>query len=519
MEQITIDFLPAGATAVCHASQFDAGRVIRMNLKNGGAVYTLSGSEIIKAKITRPDGTSIEENIENTASSYVDLVTSAGTCDVSGTNKGELVIEKDGATIGSKNFRMEVEEDAYGGAGGVVVESASGAIASFETDIEDELVELKAKIEPVQDLHGYSHPWAGGAGKNKINIHGTVYSATKNPGDVIPLEPGQVIDELSTNGYIREQYVSFVTEGEKVKITSTNNAYGIGFVFSCSPNTRYTVSRLSGSRMSVVFYTIEGIRMTTGYTGWKTGNFSFTSPDDDTVGFGILIASPSETNTEIIYEQIQLEEGSSATEYEPYENICPISGHDEVNITRTGKNQFNKTNFQNLVTKYEPYDGETVTVTFGQTVYKGYLDAKKQKIIATHTGLVLSTDNANIINRVNANKYRVFNTNCGAKITGTDYADIICDKLKSQTGSTNDGRCYINAGGDIRMNFATEYNSVADMLADTGSIALVYPLETPIEIPLSGIRQLETRSGENNVYNDTGDTSLKYYKRAGRATA
>ena len=30
---------------------------------------------------------------------------------------------------------------------------------------------LEATIEPIQPLHGYDHPWAGGAGKNKFDYN------------------------------------------------------------------------------------------------------------------------------------------------------------------------------------------------------------------------------------------------------------------------------------------------------------------------------------------------------------
>ena len=37
---------------------------------------------------------------------------------------------------------------------------------------------------------------------------------------------------------------------------------------------------------------------------------------------------------------MQLEEGSTATSYEPYENICSISGWAGIEVYRTGKNIF-----------------------------------------------------------------------------------------------------------------------------------------------------------------------------------
>ena len=165
-------------------------------------------------------------------------------------------------------------------------------------------------------------------------------------------------------------------------------------------------------------------------------------------------------------------------------------------------------------TEYEPYSGESITVSLGGTYYGGKLvqsEDGSRKIVLSHAQLVLSSANANIINRVNANKYRVFNADCGAKITGSDYADIKCNKMSSQTGTANDNRCYINSTGDIRMNFTSEYNTVADMIAAMESITVVYPLETPIEINLPDGDPLTTIAGENNVYCNTGNTALTYY--------
>ena len=55
-----------------------------------------------------------------------------------------------------------VDFDIYGEASGT-------AEASFIDGAEASLVECEIGIVPTQDLHGYSKPWAGGAGKNKFD--------------------------------------------------------------------------------------------------------------------------------------------------------------------------------------------------------------------------------------------------------------------------------------------------------------------------------------------------------------
>lgn len=154
MEQLMLDLIPTGAKAVCHVSQNDIGRTIRFNLTSGGTAYTLAGTETIKVFIKKPDGTTAERNIANTSSTYVDWVTGEGDCDVAGKNECELVITSGTTVIGSKNFTMKVEEDPYNGQG-VVIETASGNPAVFDTNIVDLFVEIKCTVNAIQE----GTPW------------------------------------------------------------------------------------------------------------------------------------------------------------------------------------------------------------------------------------------------------------------------------------------------------------------------------------------------------------------------
>ena len=55
--------------------------------------------------------------------------------------------------------------------GGNVTGTVEGASVSFSDGSDGiPMEECEVTIVPSQDLHGYSKPWAGGAGKNKFNI-------------------------------------------------------------------------------------------------------------------------------------------------------------------------------------------------------------------------------------------------------------------------------------------------------------------------------------------------------------
>lgn len=154
MEQVVISLTPAGIKSVCHASQYDIGRVIRFNLIDGGTPYTLDGTEVIKITIRKPSGAVVERSVPNTVSTYVDWTTADGDCDEVGKCECEFVITKNSVVIGSRNFTMKVEADAYGA--DVVVETAGPSpVASFETNIVDLFVEIKCSVNAIQE----GTPW------------------------------------------------------------------------------------------------------------------------------------------------------------------------------------------------------------------------------------------------------------------------------------------------------------------------------------------------------------------------
>lgn len=157
MERLTLNLLPIGNTPVCHASQNDSGRTIRFDLVENTTPVTLSGTETIKAKITKPDDTTTEISVTNTSSTYIDLVLNSDDCDVAGEASGELVITDNGKVIGSKNFILKVEADAYDG---IEIEerTASGTIATFDTNLVEALTSCKCQINAIQSGSGTPSP-------------------------------------------------------------------------------------------------------------------------------------------------------------------------------------------------------------------------------------------------------------------------------------------------------------------------------------------------------------------------
>lgn len=130
MESFNLNIIPGKDRPVCHASQYDIGRTIRVNLFEDFNVFTLDGTEVISISVRKPDGNVVTESVTNTSDSYVEFVTTEQMTACHGSNLCELKIEKGADVIGTMNFILEVEQDPLEGG----VQSAS-EIDNLETQI------------------------------------------------------------------------------------------------------------------------------------------------------------------------------------------------------------------------------------------------------------------------------------------------------------------------------------------------------------------------------------------------
>lgn len=176
METVKINMVPKGAVKAAHASQGDAPRVVRFELFDELLPYTLDGSEDITLKVVRPDTEEIVSSVTNTEEAYIDVSFTSEMTAIRGVANCEINISKNGADLGSHNFDLNIERDAYGE--DITVETASGVIATFTTGVIDNLVGLKTTFEPKQDLHGYETPWIDSNVVNKAPYLSRALSGT-----------------------------------------------------------------------------------------------------------------------------------------------------------------------------------------------------------------------------------------------------------------------------------------------------------------------------------------------------
>ena len=113
MEQIKVDLIPGRAIPVCHASQYDKGRTIRVNLTQGlSQNYILDGTEDVTINVRKVDGNLVVEQLSVVeGKSYIDFSTTEQMTACYGSNTADIIIKKDDVEIGTMNFILEVEKD------------------------------------------------------------------------------------------------------------------------------------------------------------------------------------------------------------------------------------------------------------------------------------------------------------------------------------------------------------------------------------------------------------------------
>lgn len=163
-------------------------------------------------------------------------------------------------------------------------------------------------LEPIQDLHGQDKPYPAGGGKNKWNV--TSQSSSDYHGITV------VLNDDGT-----------------LTLSGTNN----GAITSIIINSFYfedgVTYKLNGGYSANIY-----IRDTTaGINQWGSSDATIIG-DGTTHNMQIRVLADTVISTPIkVYPMIRLASDTDPT-FAPYENICPISGYDKIEVLSCGKN-------------------------------------------------------------------------------------------------------------------------------------------------------------------------------------
>lgn len=231
-------------------------------------------------------------------------------------------------------------------------QTESGSVVSISDARKRYAKSLSVALEPIQDLHGYSYPWIGGAGKNLFN---------KDDNNSI------------VAGYIASSAFS------------TSNPKACTVYVPISPSTAYTVSKKAGFRFQVATSPnapAHGVAFTNKQNKPSGTSITITSGASDAYLWAWVYLEDTDTGTlDEMLATVQIEAGSTPSSYEPYENICPISGHTAVTVTRCGKNLIDdsKTYVANATTVYVGAESNAYTVALPAGTYTISVDFSGEK--------------------------------------------------------------------------------------------------------------------------------------------
>ena len=217
--------------------------------------------------------------------------------------------------------------------------------------------------EPIQDLHGYSYPWVGGAGKNLLPLtvdgikalntsgswSGNTYTVNGGTFTIITDSDGNVIGTKVEGTFTNTSFLILV-DGNDMTTNFAKAILGKTIILNGCP-------KRTGNPYVQVFNT------------WGTTSQIYDNGNDlaqldipsTIAGYRCHIEVYAGTiNNAIFYPMIRLSTETDAT-FQPYTNECGISGRTEIGILGCGKNLLPNVTEQGSINAEEGYEMSSTT--------------------------------------------------------------------------------------------------------------------------------------------------------------
>lgn len=169
-------------------------------------------------------------------------------------------------------------------------------------------------------------------------------------------------------------------------------------------------------------------------------------------------------------------------------------------------------------TTYQSYNGQTITIQFGQTVYGGTVDVVNGVLTVDRAINVVDGTQALTGNGVQSYggiqvRYIPSPAKKPAESVSVQNEGLVSDKFDTSSAYTDNpytltGRA-TNAYVYFNMPIGVTLTAEARTWFENNPTQLIYELAEPITIDLTP-QQLTTLLGDNNVWADTGDTTVEY---------
>lgn len=332
-----------------------------------------------------------------------------------------------------------------------VEDEASGAIAQFNTDLTENLLHAVAEFSASQA------------------------SGTPTPSAPIPIVGVDKVNVTRTGKNLFRGYgeKTYIKSGTAYLLSSANTtgASRIRFqVFDKDNNVLSNVTALSGCNGA--YYWSGNVLVRANNTTTLNDKIGF---DDNRVSSIVAIDDSSTAYHYVNYTNIQLERGSTATEY-------------------------------------EAYNGTTALINLGGTYYGGSVDAVTGKItkkVDTYT-ITGEETSVQILQGTNNNGYRIgiLLANSTNKYSG--LRSSIAENASILNAATWEVGKFCTYSGRLYITVPNDYDTVAKALTYLTGGVFEYELATPIVVYASNTAEISTINGFNQLFADTGDVAVEY---------
>lgn len=541
-ENVNVCITPKGDKPVLHFSQFDNENVFTVTVlaDDGESAAVLTGLDI-EFRLRKTDSHVVTIAPESVTDNVITFKTTEQMCACCGQNIASVTLMKDDMIISTLDIFVEIQRDIL--SGGLTSESD---IRNLTTQIEQivpevigddyytktEVDELIADIPTFDPSNYYNKSDVDGLLADKADA-ADVYTKTETDNlladkadadDVYAKSEvynktetdnllSAKMDNIGYNGIVDDAaIISFNTDSEaplaiiKGNITPVQSGSGTPSPDNVRPISGF--SALNVTRTGVNLWDevaeVGAINGTTGEnqtgsTSLRSKNYIKVSPSNN-----VYLKMPSAGAWIYRYDKNKSYLGRlnyNANSVVTIPNDCEYIRFELYSQYGTTYNNDISINYPSSDTEYHAYKGQTATVDFGQTVYKGVADVTNGKVTITHKIVDLST--LSWLYNGSLKRWEAQKNNM--KSYGSRSADVLFEKYETDTTATagSEGKGFI-AGLVI-------YIASTDSTTPPSGNAC-YPLATPIEISTTPVT-VSSIAGDNNIYIDTGNlTEIAYFE-------
>lgn len=384
------------------------------------------------------------------------------------------------------------------------LETASGSIANFSTDMKAPLKECKIHFLPVQSGSGDPSPdnvrpitgWTGvnveHSGKNVAHITGFSAKSTENPYATKSSSNnyGTTISTTSFSLPDTELVITQTQSSETAKIYEYQNGYFVVDTDSLEFGENYLVSfRVSNVISNLLNANLSDIRIA--------------APSGATY-------SPTVYGDRLVYNYRHIQRSNLPNQQNIAIYVCTMS------FTMS---EFMVTPISDEDTTFEPYQSTQIPISFGDngTIYGGYVDLVSGEVIQTHKSVILDgseswgsykdSQQMHFWLTLSDKKVKV-NSSISSIFPNAANISFWDAELYSLFGDHNSiPRIYVNSPYKMP-GLVTEWKAYLN----EHPMQICYELATPITYQLTP-QQLKSLKGINNIWSDAnGDIEVKFWK-------